>query len=125
VRRNKEILVLAGLLLAMVGYVLWYVIDRRARMRATPPAAAQPAGRISAGPPAGPGPVPAPVDLTQHDGQTVDFSTGRPVVKDSAEDRAAIARAKQEMDEAVKGVTFGPPAGKPPPPPEPVPSKPD
>jgi len=54
-----------------------------------------------------------PVDLTKHDGETIDFSSGRPVVKDSSADRAAIEQAKREMDEAVKGVTFGPPT-KPP-----------
>jgi len=36
-RRNKEIIVLLALLLGMMGFVLWYVIDRRARNRATPP----------------------------------------------------------------------------------------
>jgi hypothetical protein len=97
VRRSKEIIVLAVLLAGMAGYVLWYVIDRRAQARTPPPVAAKPV------PPA------APVDLTQHDGQTIDFSSGRPVVKDSAADRAAIAKAKQEMDEAVKDITFGPP----------------
>ena len=43
VRRNKEILVLLALLVGMMGFVLWYVIDRRAKMRAAPPATAQPA----------------------------------------------------------------------------------
>ena len=106
---------LAVLLVGMIGFILWYVIDRRARNRAEsrPPVAAKPV------PPA------APVDLAQHDGQTIDFSSGRPVVKDSAADRAAIEQATQEMAEAVKGVTFGPPAKKNPPPPEPVPSKKD
>ena len=103
---------LAVLLLGMIGYVLWYVIDRRARLRATPPVAVRPV------PPA------APVDLTQHDGQTIDFSSGRPVVKDSPADQAALDRAAKEMAEAVKGVTFGPPA-KPVPPPDPVPPKKD
>jgi hypothetical protein len=107
VRRSKEIIVLAVLLAGMIGYVLWYVIDRRARLRAAQPVAVKP--------------VP-PVDLMKHDGQTIDFSSGRPVVKDSAEDRAAIAKAKQEMDEAAKDVTFGPPAKKSPPP-EPAPPK--
>ena len=65
-------------------------------------------------------PKPAPpVDLTQHDGKTIDFSSGQPVVKDSAEDRAAMDKAAKEMAEAVKDVTFGPPAKKAPPPVEP------
>jgi hypothetical protein len=53
-RRNKEILVLAGLLLAMIGYVLWYVIDRRARMRLPENPAAQPSGQLPAAPPKSP-----------------------------------------------------------------------
>lgn len=41
-RRNKEIMILLGLLVGMMGFVLWYVIDRRARNRAEMPSA-QPA----------------------------------------------------------------------------------
>ncbi len=42
-RRNKEIIILLGLLVGMMGFVLWYVIDRRAKNRAnTTPAAVQP-----------------------------------------------------------------------------------
>ena len=33
-RRNKEIMILLALLVGMMGFVLWYVIDRRARNRA-------------------------------------------------------------------------------------------
>ncbi len=42
-RRNKEIIILLGLLAGMMGFVLWYVIDRRAKNRANAtPAAVQP-----------------------------------------------------------------------------------
>ncbi len=42
-RRNKEIIILLGLLVGMMGFVLWYVIDRRARNRTNPtPAVVQP-----------------------------------------------------------------------------------
>jgi hypothetical protein len=126
VRRSKEIMVLLALLLGMMGFVVWYVIDRRAKMRAAPAAAGQPAGQVPAARSAGSGPSAAPVDLTQHDNQTIDFSSGRPVVKDSAADRAAIEQAKKDMAEAVKGVTFGPPAkpAAPPPAPPAEPAKP-
>jgi zona occludens toxin (predicted ATPase) len=126
VRRSKEIMVLLALLLGMMGFVVWYVIDRRAKMRAAPAAAGQPAGQVPADRSAGSGPSAAPVDLTQHDNQTIDFSSGRPVVKDSAADRAAIEQAKKDMAEAVKGVTFGPPAkpAAPPPAPPAEPAKP-
>jgi len=103
-------MVLLALLLGMMGFVVWYVIDRRAKMRLP----ATPAAAVNA----------APVDLTQHDNQTIDFSSGRPVVKDSAEDRAAIEQARKDMAEAVKGVTFGPPAKKAEPPPLAKPAEP-
>ena len=42
-RRSKEIIVLFVLLVAAMGFVLWYVIDRRAKNRAAErPAAVQP-----------------------------------------------------------------------------------
>lgn len=41
-RRNKEIMILLVLLAGMMGFVLWYVIDRRARNRAAPPTTTQP-----------------------------------------------------------------------------------
>ena len=83
-------MVLLVLLAVAMAFVLWYVIDRRAKLHATPP----------------------PVDLAKHDGQTIDFSSGKPVVKDSAEDKAAIEKAAKEMEEAVKDVSFGPPVKK-------------
>lgn len=91
---------LFALLVCAIAAVSWYVIDRRARMRAAPPsrqATRQPA---------------PPVDLTKHDGKTIDFSSGQPVVKDSPEDRAAIAAALKDMEEATKETTFGPPPKK-------------
>src|SRR5450432_1462047 len=88
----------------MMGFVLWYVIDRRAKMRATPstpsPVAAQPVK------PAQPAKPAVPVDLAQHDNQTIDFSSGQPVVKNSPEDQAAIDAALKDMAEATNGVTF-------------------
>ena len=148
-------MILFALLLGMMAFVIWYVIDRRTKLRspgnpaehgvsgtntgpaaagngvpaATEPAAAQsPAARVIVPPPAPvvpvaapPTPAASPVDLTQHDGQTIDFSSGTPAVKDTAEDRAAIEQAVKDMAEAVKGVTFGPPAKKAEPlPPEPA-----
>jgi hypothetical protein len=44
VRRSKEILLLLALLLSAMGFVLWYVIDRRAKLPVRPPATAQPVG---------------------------------------------------------------------------------
>lgn len=52
--RSKEILFLLVLLVGAMGFVLWYVIDRRARNRAAP----EPAARTLAPepPPAAPRP---------------------------------------------------------------------
>jgi len=51
------------------------------------------------------------------EGKTVDFSSGKPVIKDSTEDQAAIDAAMKDIAEASKDVTFGPtpsaPAKKP------------
>jgi len=60
-----------------------------------------------------------PVDLAKHDGQTIDFSSGKPVVKDSPEDKAALDAAAKDLAEASKGVTFDPPKKKPEPTPAP------
>jgi hypothetical protein len=104
----KEILLLLLLLLLGIGGVSWYVANRRAH----PPA-----------PVAASVPAPAPagyVELTKHDQQTIDFSSGKPVVKDSPQERAELAAAEKELAEATKDVTFGPPLRKPAtPPPDP------
>ena len=43
------------------------------------------------------------------DGKTIDFSSGVPIVKDTATEKAAIDRAVKAMEDAAKDVTFGPP----------------
>jgi hypothetical protein len=60
------------------------------------------------------------VDLAKHDGKTIDFSSGQPVVKDSPEDQAAIQAALKDMDEAAKDVTFEAPKKNPEPAPAPA-----
>lgn len=106
-RRSKEIMILLTLLVGAMAFVLWYVIDRRAKNRAAPPVATRPLA-----------PAP-PVDLTQHDGRTIDFSSGSPVVKDAPEDRAALNAAVEDIAEATRDVVF---KAAPPPPPEPAPT---
>ena len=70
-------------------------------------------------------PVPPP-KVTIQDGKTIDFSSGKPVVKDTPGEKAIIAAAVKEMDEAAKGVKFGPtaPPSKKPKTPEPSPDHP-
>ena len=60
-------------------------------------------------------------EIAIQDGKTIDFSSGKPVVKDSPEEKKVIDAAVQEMDEAAKNVKFGPPEKKPAP--EPAPKK--
>jgi hypothetical protein len=49
---------------------------------------------------------PAPAAVPIVDGKTIDFSSGKPVVRDGAADQAVIDAAVKEMDEATKSVTF-------------------
>jgi hypothetical protein len=54
-------------------------------------------------------------EVAIQDGKTIDYSSGKPVVKDTEKEKAAIEKAVKEMDEAAKGVTFRspqPPAKK-------------
>ncbi|MBA4135912.1 MAG: hypothetical protein C0518_01195 [Opitutus sp.] len=106
-RRSKEIIVLLALLLGAIVFVLWYVAQRRAEMRAAPTAS----GPKDLGPVA-PQPVPF-VDLGgKNEAKTIDFSGGKPVVKDTPEDRAALERGLKEIEEATKSVTFEAPKKK-------------
>ena len=122
-RRSPEIMLLVGLLLLGVGGILWYVADRRAKNRAVSPPIAgklvQPAP--AAAKPAGPGPVPdQPVALGgANERKTIDFTSGKAVVKDSAEDKAAIAAALKDIAAARQEVTFAASQKKIEPPPAP------
>lgn len=49
-------------------------------------------------------------EVTIQDGKTIDFSSGKPVVKDDAKEQKAIASSVAVMDEATKNVTFSPTA---------------
>ena len=102
-------MVLLVLLAVAMAFVLWYVIDRRAKLHAMPVVTGQTTGQTPAG--TGSGPT-KPVDLEKHDGKTIDFSSGQPVVKDSPEDKAAMDAALKDMAEATKDVTFEAPKKK-------------
>jgi len=91
------------LLLLLAGATAWWGW-RRFGPQPVPPVAAKPA---------------APVDLAKHDGETLDFSSGKPVVKDSPADKAALDKAAKEMAEAAKDVTFEAPKKMAEPPPAP------
>ena len=106
-RLPKEIAILLILLIVAMASVLGYVIVRRSRWHRAPPVAVQPAGTATPKKPAV-GEA-SPVDLTKHDGETVDFSSGRPVIKQSAADKAALDAGLKDIADATKDVTFGPP----------------
>lgn len=98
-RRSNEIVVLLVLFVGVVAFVLWYVADRRAEMRAAPATAPKSIGPVAA--------EPAPVQLGgPNEGKTIDFSSGQPVVTDSPEDRAALEAALKDIAEATRDVTF-------------------
>lgn len=82
-------------------FVLWYVGQRRAenRARAAGPAATRDIGPVRATPP-------PTVDLEKHEAKTIDYSSGQPVVKDAAADRAALQQGLKDIEEATQTVTF-------------------
>ncbi len=54
-----------------------------------------------------------PTPIALQDGKTLDYSSGKAVVKDSAQEKAIIEAAVKEMDAAASGITFGPSAPTP------------
>lgn len=85
-----------GLVAGLIGGYLYL------RHRAPPP------------PPMAPAAVPPPTpaqpmpDVAIQEGKTIDFSSGKPEIRDTPEDRAALEKAKREIDEATKDVVFAP-----------------
>jgi hypothetical protein len=53
-------------------------------------------------------PAAAAKEVPIQDGKTLDFSSGKAVVKDSAAEKAAIDRSVAQMDAAAADVTFVP-----------------
>ena len=53
-------------------------------------------------------PAPTNATVTIQDGKTIDFSSGKAVVRDTAGEKAIIDAAVKEMEAAAKEVTFGP-----------------
>ncbi len=82
-------------------------------MPAEPPPPAAPPARVSAAatPASEPRRPLAPGVVAIQDQKTLDFSSGKAVVKDDAAEKAAIEAALKEIEEATQGVTFGPNGG--------------
>jgi hypothetical protein len=74
-----------GVLAGMIGGYFYL------RHRAEPPAAVEPLPEVAI-----------------QEGKTIDFSSGKPEIRDTPEDRAALEKAKAEMDEATKDMVFQP-----------------
>ena len=92
----------------LAGFLVWLCWRRLATQPAPAPVAARPVK------PAEPVILGGP-----NERKTIDFSSGRPVVKDTAADQAAIDAALKDMAEATKNVTFEAPKKKTEPPPAP------
>jgi hypothetical protein len=108
-RKHLWFIVVVGLGVAL-GY--WWKHRSSSRVPAPPAVPAAPAATA-----AKPGDA-----VAIHDRQTIDFSSGKPVAKDTAADQAAIDAAVKEMNDATKNITFGP-SIDPKKTPEPAPSK--
>lgn len=98
---------LLALLVGAAVFVLWYVAQRRADLRAAPVAT----GKKDLGPVA-PQPLPFVELGGSNEAKTIDFSGGKPVVKDTPADRAALEAGLKEIEEATKNVTFEAPKKK-------------
>jgi len=96
VRRLKEILVLAGLLLAAVVFVIWYVIDRRAQNRSAPIVTKSI------------GPLITGDGLTSQsaDGKTLNLSGGQAIISNTPEDQRAIVQAMSDINAALGETVF-------------------
>jgi hypothetical protein len=100
------------------GAALWFYLAPLRRAAAPAPAGG-PAARAPEPvllPTRAPTPTPVPIQ----DGKTLDFSGGTAVLKENAEDKAALDQGLKEIDEATKSVTF---SAIPAPTPTPAPGK--
>jgi len=94
--KRRILYFVVGMLAGMVGGYLYL------KHRPAPPPAIAPA------------PTPPPVttkplpEVAIQEGKTIDFSKGTPEIRDTPEDRAALEKAKKEMDEATKDIVFEP-----------------
>lgn len=89
--KRRLVYFVIGLLAGMVGGYFYL------RHRAAPPPAVAPTTETK--------PMP---EVAIQEGKTIDFSTGKPEIRDTPEDRAALEKAKAEMDEATKDIVFEP-----------------
>jgi len=94
--KRRLVYFVIGLLAGMVGGY-FYLRHRSAPLPAVAPAPATATTETK--------PLP---DVAIQEGKTIDFSSGKPEIRDTPEDRAALEKAKAEMDEATKDIVFEP-----------------
>ncbi len=107
-RRNPELLILAGLLIAAIAAVLWYVADRRAKLRATPSTALVQSSRPEPMPGPATSSLPSsaapkstePASPVRRDQPLSDLPSSQPVAKNSAEDKATPVGATASSQSA-------------------------
>jgi hypothetical protein len=100
------------LALAVTAFVVVtaYLLRRKPSIETPPPpreVTAQPPSASPYSPPPNQAAPPKPKPLVPiEDGKTIDFSSGNPVVKDSAAEKAIIEKSVKDMEAALRNVTF-------------------
>ncbi len=100
--KRRVLLFALGLLAGLLGGYFYLRHRAPTPPQAAPPPAIHPESHAS------PDPASASAEVPIQEGKTIDFSSGKPEIRATDEDRIAIERAKREMDEAAKDVTFAP-----------------
>lgn len=102
---NRQRLIALLVSVLATGAALWFYLEPGRRAPGPAAAAASAAAapqELVLLPTRAPTPTPVPIQ----DGKTLDFSGGKAVVKESADDKAALDQGLKEIDEATKSVTF-------------------
>ncbi len=107
------------LALAVAAFIVaaGYLLRRKPAPRAPVPlpvAASRPASSSPYAPPPNQAAPPAPKPIVAiEDGKTLDFSSGAPILKDTAVEKAIIERAVHQINAAVQDVSFSSPTKAP------------
>lgn len=106
------------LALALAAFAIGIAIKLR-RPEKPPPIATKPApfrpppSASPFAPPPNQGVAPKPKPFVAiENGKTLDFSSGAPILKDTAQEKAIIDKSVKDMEDALKDVSFGPPPPK-------------
>lgn len=97
---SRRILIIGMVAIVVLAALAWIVSRKSPPPPAPPPAAATKATK-------------PPPEVAIQDQATIDFSSGKPKVSSTPEDKAIIEKAAKEMEEAARDVVFDPPTAKP------------